>query len=117
MKRNALFRIVLWGTVLLVLLAILFILFFAPRADRRLRDETPAATEVLIPMVTSPVDTASYNAIAVDNSNVRNAPHEDAEVVALAPKGTTLEITRRESINGSNWGYIVSPVSGWTKAM
>lgn len=113
MKRNALFRITLWSTVLLLLLAILFVLFFAPRAERRLRDETPAATEVLIPMVTSPVDTASCNAIAVHNANIRSAPHEEAEVVALAPQGTTLEITRQESINGSTWGYIVSPVSGW----
>ena len=113
MKRNALFRIALWGIVLLVLLAMLFFLIYIPRGGLRMRNETPAETEVLIPMVTSPVDTSSCNAIAVHNANVRSAPHADADVVALVPNGTTLEITRQESINGSSWGYIVSPVSGW----
>ena len=112
MKRNAIIRIVLWSIVLVVLLAILFTVIYVPGAGIGVRENPVEATMVPVPVpqVTSPDDS---NAIVTDDVNVRNAPHEDAEVVALAPKGTALEITRRESINGSNWGYIISPVYGW----
>lgn len=114
MKRNALFRIVLWGTVLLVLLAILFILFFAPRSDRRLRDETPAETMVSLarPKVES-IDYASGNAITKSNVNVRSAPDMGAEVVAYAEEGTILNILRTETIGSNQWGYIGAPTKGW----
>lgn len=114
MKRNALFRIVLWGTVLLVLLAILFILFFAPRSDRRLRDETPAETMVshARPKVES-IDYASGNAITKSNVNVRSAPDMGAEVVACADEGTILNILRTETIGSNQWGYIGAPTKGW----
>lgn len=114
MKRNALFRIVLWGTVLLVLLAILFILFFAPRSDRRLRDETPAETMVSLarPKVES-MDYASGNAITKSNVNVRSAPDMGAEVVAFAEEGTILNILRAETIGSNQWGYIGAPTKGW----
>ena len=114
MKRNAIVRIILWGTVLLVLLAILFILFFAPRAGRRLRDETPAETMVPIalPRVDS-ADSASANAVTVSSANVRSTPESTAEVVAFAERGTTLQILRQEQIGGKKWGYIGSPTLGW----
>lgn len=114
MKRNALFRIVLWGTVLLVLLAILFILFFAPRAGRLLRDESPA--ETMVPIALPRVDGAdsdSANAVTVSSANVRSTPESTAEVVAFAERGTTLQILRQEQIGGKKWGYIGSPTLGW----
>lgn len=114
MKRNAIVRIVLWGTVLLVLLAILFILFFAPRAGRRLRDETPA--ETMVPIALPRVDSAdsdSANAVTVSSANVRSTPESTAEVVAFAERGTTLQILRQEQIGGKKWGYIGSPTLGW----
>lgn len=112
MKRNALFRITLWSTVLLLLLAILFVLFFAPRAERRLRDETPAETMVAVPLprVTSPEDS---NAIVTGDSNVRSTPDGDADVVAFAERGTLIQILRTELIGGKEWGYIGAPTLGW----
>lgn len=112
MKRNALFRIVLWGTVLLVLLAILFILFFAPRAGRRLRDETPAETMVAVPLPRV-ASAESSNAIVTGNQNVYSAPDPDTDVVAYAERGILLEILRQEQIGGKKWGYIGSPTLGW----
>lgn len=112
MKRNAIVRIILWGTVLLVLLAILFILFFAPRADRRLRDETPAETMVAIPLPRI-ISDEDANAIVTDSQNVYSAPDPDADVVAFAERSTLLQILRTEQIGSSKWGYIGAPTLGW----
>lgn len=112
MKRNALFRITLWSTVLLLLLAILFVLFFAPRSDRRLRDVTPAETMVAIPLPRV-ISDEDANAIVTDSQNVYSAPDPDADVVAFAERSTLLQILRTEQIGSRQWGYIGSPTLGW----
>lgn len=112
MKRNALFRITLWSTVLLLLLAILFVLFFAPRSDRRLRDVTPAETMVAIPLPRV-ISDEDANAIVTDSQNVYSAPDADADVVAFAERSTLLQILRTEEIGSRQWGYIGSPTLGW----
>ena len=112
MKRNALFRITLWSTVLLLLLAILFVLFFAPRSDRRLRDVTPAETMVAIPLPRV-ISDEDANAIVTDSQNVYSAPDPDADVVAFAERSTLLQILRTEEIGSRQWGYIGSPTLGW----
>ena len=114
MKRNALFRIILWGTLLLVLLVIFLLLLFGLNAGR-LRDETPPAetmVPVALPRVDS-VDASSANAVTVSSANVRSTPESTAEVVAFAERGTTLQILRQEQIGGKKWGYIGAPTLGW----
>ena len=112
MKRNAIVRIVLWGTVLLVLLAILFILIYVPGADRPFRDEMPAATMVPVPLPRI-ASAKSANAIVTGNQNVYSSPDPDADVVAYAERGILLEILRQEQIGGMQWGYIGAPTLGW----
>lgn len=112
MKRNALFRITLWSTVLLLLLAILFVLFFAPRSDRRLRDVTPAETMIPVPLPRV-ISDEDANAIVTDSQNVYSAPDADADVVAFAERSTLLQILRTEEIGSRQWGYIGSPTLGW----
>lgn len=111
MKRNAIIRILLWSIALVVLLAILFLVVFGTTAHTAY--ETPAETVVVIPMVTSPADIASGNAITISDLNVRRTPDTDAEVVGLAEKGTVLNILRQEQIGSIRWGYIGAPVMGW----
>lgn len=115
MKRNAVLRIVLWSTVLLVLLAILFTVIYIPGAGRRMRngssEESIAA--ISLPRVTSPADIASGNAITTDDQNIRSAPDPDADAVAFAERGTVLQILRQELIGNKQWGYIGSPTLGW----
>ena len=111
MKRNAILRIVLWSIALVVLLAILFLVVFGTTTYTAY--ETPAETAVAIPMVTSPADIASGNAITINDLNVRRTPDTDAEVVGLAEKGTVLNILRQEQIGSIRWGYIGAPVMGW----
>ena len=114
MKRNALFRIALWGTALFVLLAFFFFLLYTPGAGRRMRDETPAETMVAVslPRVATE-DMDSGNAITTDDLNVRRAPSPEAEVVAFAEEGTILNILRTETIGSIRWGYIGAPTQGW----
>lgn len=111
MKRNAIIRILLWSIALVVLLAILFLVVFGTTAHTAY--ETPAETVVVIPMVTSPADIASGNAITISDLNVRRTPDTDAEVVGLVEKGTVLNILRQEQIGSIRWGYIGAPVMGW----
>lgn len=114
MKRNAIIRIVLWSVTLTVLLAVFFILMYVPGAGRRLRNETPAETmiPVALPRVDS-VDAVSANAVVTGSQDVYNAPDSDAEVVAYAERGTTLQILRQEQIGSKKWGYISAPTLGW----
>ena len=113
MKRNALFRVVLWGTVLLVLLAIFFVLLFAREARTPRVETAAAATEATIPLLPSAVESTAGNAVTTDDLNVRSAPDTMAEVVAFAPKGTVLNILRTETIGSIRWGYIGAPIQGW----
>jgi len=112
MKRNALFRITLWSTVLLVLLAILFVLFFAPRAGRGVQTDPPAETMVAVPLprVASPENS---NAIVTGDRDVHSTPDEGSDVVAFAERGTLIQILRTELIGGKEWGYIGAPTLGW----
>ena len=114
MKRNAIIRIVLWSTVLLVLLAILFILVFVPEINRHKHNDVPAETMVAValPRVATE-DMESGNAITIGDLNVRSAPNPDARVVAFAEEGTVLKILRMETIGSIQWGYIGAPTQGW----
>ena len=114
MKRNALFRVVLWSTVLLVLLAILFIVLYVPGAGRHLRKDSIEATmvPVALPRVATQ-EVSSGNAITTSDLNVRSAPSPKAEVVAFAEEGTVLDILRTETIGSIQWGYIGAPTQGW----
>ena len=111
MKRNAIIRIVLWSIALVVLLAILFLVVYGTTTHTVY--EIPAETAVAIPLVTSPADITSGNAITTSDLNVRRSPDTCAEVVALAEKGTVLNILRQEQIGSIRWGYIGAPAKGW----
>lgn len=113
MKRNAIVRIVLWSIVLVVLLATLFILIYVPGAGHSMRNDPPVETVVPVPLppVTSPND---GNAIVLsDGLNVRTTPSSMSPVAGMVAKGTQLQITRQELVDGIAWGYSPTPVSGW----
>ena len=114
MKRNAVLRIVLWSTALLVLLSILFVFLYVPGAGRRIRGETAAGplAAIVLPMVDS-VDSASANAVVTDSQDIYSTPGQNGEIVAYAERGTTLQILRQEQIGGKIWGYIGAPTLGW----
>lgn len=114
MKRNAKFRIILWGTALLLLLALFFFLLYIPVGSRRM--ETEPIMETMVPAVRPKVesmDASDGNAITVSNVNIRSAPDMMSEAIAYADNGTLLNILRTETIGGIQWGYIGAPTNGW----
>ena len=130
MKRNALFRIVLWGIVLLVLLVLLAMLFmgiYLPGISRRIQDNAPVTTptEALIPVqetmvaapeTSAPTETSQYNAVvSADALNIRTMPSSEAPVAGMVEKGDQLLITRQELVNNVAWGYTPAPVNGWVQ--
>lgn len=117
MKRNAIARIVLWSIVIAVLLAILLAAIFLPGIRSRSRDTIPAETYIPRPVTeTTAQEKASpsgCNAVAVHNINVRKMPSEESDTAGMVEQGASMEITRVEFVNGSQWGYTTYPVQGW----
>lgn len=119
MKRNARFRIILWGTALLLLLALFFFLLYIPVGNRRMETEPIVETMVPVTMVPSTrpkvesVDISDGNAITISNVNIRSAPDMMSEAIAYAENGTLLNILRTETIGSIQWGYIGAPTQGW----
>ena len=125
MKRNAIIRIILWSTVLLVLLAIFFVLGYVPGANPFMRNETPAETcipisitepeetIVPVPLTTMPPEESGYNAVTTEVVNIRTMPSGEAPTAGMVEKGNSLLITRIESVSGTQWGYMVYPSTGW----
>lgn len=119
MKRNAIVRIILWGTVLLVLLAVLFILIYVPGAGRRMRNEAPAETAVPIPLTEPTMAPSQESPIAQcvtpGQVTVYSAPNGAAPEIAVLEKDTVVAIMRQEMIDGEQWDYISSPSAGWIR--
>lgn len=125
MKRNAIIRIILWSTVLVVLLAIFFVLVYVPGANPFMRNETPAETcipisitepeetIVPVPLTTMPPEESGCNAVTTEVVNIRTMPSGEASTAGMVEKGNSLLITRIESVSGTQWGYMVYPSTGW----
>lgn len=109
MKRNALFRIVIYSAVILVLLALLLIVLFAAPTSRR--------NEADIVEATFPADltlTKGY-ATVTDAVNVRRTPSALSENIALLTPGDVVQVEEYTVEDGIRWAY-VEPVSGWVVA-
>lgn len=109
MKRNALFRIILWSIVIAILATIMVGIGFGISFNRSRRNSYLEETAVL---VTEPVMIAA-NAEVIDEINIRKMPSTEAPAVGMLQKGEHVTITRSEFVNGQRWDYITSPTTGW----
>lgn len=75
-------------------------------------DTTPSATQTE-PAATTPVEVNENTATVTGNLNIRSSPSTDAVVTGTLYAGDKVEISRRETVAGYEWAYIISPVSGW----
>lgn len=55
----------------------------------------------------------SPGAIATAEIPVHSAPNSDSVIVATVGEGSALQISRSESISGTEWAYIEAPTTGW----
>lgn len=72
----------------------------------------PTETEPEVPETTAPKINENTG-VVTSQINVRSSPNTEATVVTNLYAGDRVEISRRESLLGMDWAYIISPVSGW----
>ena len=117
MKRNALFRIILWSIVIAILTTAMVGVGFGISYNRNRRasrwEETTlqAATEV-----TAPYTVYGTNAVVTANAvNVRQSPSPESTIADVVYKEDRVFVTRTESVDSVRWAYITSPVTGWIR--
>ncbi len=113
MKSNAVFRIVLWSLVIVMLIGVLQWGMGGFRRVSLNRSVAPAST-------TPPIRVDSDSGVdpeavytALEPLNIRSAPSPASPVVGMLEKGDTVYLTKTEEISGVRWGYIIAPESGW----
>ena len=75
-------------------------------------DTTPSASESQAPETTAP--TVNENTGTVTSVlNIRSSPSTEAPVIGTLNAGDKVEVSRRETVTGIDWAYIISPDSGW----
>lgn len=116
MKRNALFRIILWSIIVAFLTSLMvggmiFNSYFNRRASRVEQILIAEATEAPVPYRNNDVNAI----VTADAVNIRQSPHSDSSVMGMVEKGDQLTVTRTETVDGSQWSYITNPVSGWVR--
>lgn len=52
-------------------------------------------------------------AIAADMLSVYSAPNADSTITEVLDKGTAVTVSRQETVNNKEWGYITFPTAGW----
>lgn len=109
MKRNALFRIILWSIVIAILATIMVGIGFGISFNRNRRTAYLEETAVL---VTEPVMVAAHAEAAVD-VNIREKPSAQSKAVGMLRQGEYVTISRSEWGDGHLWAYITSPTTGW----
>ena len=117
MKRNAIIRIILWSTVLVLLVGILGSVVAADTYRvHRLSKKQEAVTHLTSTAPTiaddigTPFETPGY---ILEDVNVRAAPNKDSDAIASLHPGDMVDIKRYEQADGEKWLYIQAPVRGW----
>ena len=109
MKRNALIRIILFSSIIVLLTAGLTLGIL----DHNRYDVIEAPIEVMPTIVDIQV---LHPRIAADAVNVRTSPSSEATAIGMLRKDEWVDVTREELVNGTSWSYITGPVQGWVQS-
>ncbi len=72
----------------------------------------PTETQAPAPETTAPVINEN-TATVINEIHIRSTPNTDATVVGTLYAGDRVEISRRETVIGIDWAYIIAPEAGW----
>ena len=75
-------------------------------------DTTPSESESLPPETTAPAVNENTGTVT-SVLNIRSSPSTEATVIGTLNAGDKVEISRRETVTGIEWAYIIAPDSGW----
>ena len=73
----------------------------------------PTETQTEPPETTEAPRINENTATVTSQLNIRSSPSTEATVVGNLYAGDKVEISRRESVTGIDWAYIISPTAGW----
>lgn len=118
MKRNAIIRIIIWSSVIILLTGILGTVVVAKTASSHWEYAQELTLNVTSTEESVFVDSSGgtpfeHTAQVTEQINVRSAPSQDASAVAMLQPGDVVEIKRYEQVNGGKWVFISEPVQGW----
>ncbi len=118
MRKNAIIRIIIWSIILALLLGFLALGlgFSLHRARRALRTDSYAATA--IPTRLKDDEDTNLNSDAGTakwSIDVYSTPNDQSQVMGTIKLGDDVTIERTDTINGQQWSYISSPVTGWVR--
>lgn len=122
MRSNAIYRIIIWSLVIILLIGMLGAGLYRP--GRRYGSETPAVTEPAVilneapamPEEEYPITCDEQTTVTADAVNVRSLPSSDSTNVGMVKRGDVIRIDRGVFIADQYWLGIYSPVTGWIKA-
>ena len=72
----------------------------------------PSESDVTPPEPTAPVVNENTGTVT-SVLNIRSSPSTEATVIGTLTAGDKVEISRRETVTGIDWAYIIAPESGW----
>ena len=84
-----------------------------PNININLAETTTAPETQPEPTVTEPTEINENMATVLSQLTIRSSPSTDATVVGTLYAGDKVEVVRRETVVGTEWGYIITPDTGW----
>lgn len=119
MKTNAIFRIIIWSLVLVVLVGILGVVLLGSFTTTESAITENCAPAIEAPTVFEEESVQQLNVQATVTAtavNVRSAPSSDSPIIGYVEQGDAVLIGRGETVDGQEWIWISSPVTGWMMA-
>ena len=86
-----------------------------PSLNLNLSESTlPSDSETETPSTETAAPTVNENTGTVTSVlNIRSSPSTEATVIGTLYAGDKVEVSRRETVTGIDWAYIIAPESGW----
>ncbi len=84
----------------------------APSIGLNLTETTAPTTQPTVP-TTEPVEINENTGVVLSQLNVRSSPSTSGFEIGVLYAGDRIELERRETLSGYEWGYLKSPMEGW----
>ena len=84
-----------------------------PSLNLNLEDSTTPSESLTQPTETAPVVINENTGTVTSVLNIRSSPSTEATVIGTLYAGDKVEVSRRETVTGIDWAYIIAPESGW----
>ncbi len=84
-----------------------------PSLNLNLSENTTPSETTTTPTETEPPVVNENTGTVTSVLNIRSSPSTEATVIGTLNAGDKVEVSRRETVTGIDWAYIIAPESGW----